>query len=75
MEKINKEEIMSKMRELYNEHEFKKSVIKKILDDLDEKSSIGEEHFAAFKTINEIFSEMDELALKQEELRKQITNK
>ena len=75
MEKIDKEEVMAKMRELYEEHEFKKSVIKKILDDLDEKPAIGEEHFEAMKTVNEIFSEMKILEDKQEELRKKITNK
>ena len=74
-ERVDKKKLIEEMREIYKKHEFKKSVVKKILDDLDSKDEISEEHISAMTTIDELFKEMKELEIESDSLGNKIKNK
>lgn len=68
----NKKELIEEANRLSQEHAFKKEVINKMLNDLDQKKEFTDAHVEAMSTIEELMKEIDELELKHEELRKEI---
>lgn len=70
--KKNKQELIKEANVLAEEHSFKKSVIEKLLNDLDLKKKFSEEHLIGMTTIQDIMAEMKIIEQKYEEIRKQI---
>lgn len=70
--KKNKQELIKEANVLAEEHLFKKSVIEKLLSDLDMKNKFSEEHITGMANAQDLLSEMDEIAIKYEEILKQI---
>jgi methyl-accepting chemotaxis protein len=68
----NKKELIEEVNKLAQEHAFKKSVIEKMLNDLDQKKEFTEAHSEGMSVIEDIMREMDEIWSKSEELKKQI---
>jgi len=70
--KKNKQELIKEANVLAEEHSFKKSVIEKLLNDLDLKQKFTEEHLIGMATVQDIMAEMKIIEQKYEEIRKQI---
>lgn len=70
--KRTKQQLIEDANVLAKEHQFKKEVIEKMLNDLDEVKSLTNNHLEAISTIQTILEEMDELEKKYEELKIQI---
>lgn len=68
----SKKELIEEANKLAEEHAFKKSVIEKMLNDLDQKKEFTEAHAEGMSVIEEMMREMDELESKNDELRKKI---
>ena len=67
----SKQEMIKEMGFIVEQHELKKQVVTKILDDLDKKPA-GDEHISGISAVNELMSEIDELEKKHNELVKKI---
>jgi len=68
----NKKELIEEVNKLAQEHAFKKSVVEKMLNDLDQKKEFTEAHSEGMSVIEDIMREMDEIWSKYEELKKEI---
>jgi hypothetical protein len=67
-----KQQLIEDANSLASEHQFKKDVIEKMLNDLDEKKSLTPNHLEAMGIIQNILSEMDEIEKAHEDIIKQI---
>jgi hypothetical protein len=72
--KNTKQELIKEANALAEEHQFKKDVIEKMLNNLDEKKGLTTEHLEAMGIIQNILSEMDDIEKKHQETIKQIKN-
>jgi hypothetical protein len=70
--KKTKQQLIEEANTLAQEHIFKKDVIEKMLNDLDDKKKLTQEHLESISIIQNILSEMDELENKHEQIIKQI---
>jgi hypothetical protein len=70
--KKTKQQLIESANVLAEEHQFKKSVIEKMLNDLDLLKALTPEHLEAMSTIQEMLNEMDELEIKHQDIIKQI---
>jgi hypothetical protein len=68
----NKKELIEEINKLAQEHAFKKSVVEKMLNDLDQKKEFTEAHADGMSVMEDMMREMDEIESKCEELRKEI---
>jgi hypothetical protein len=68
----NKKELIEEVNKLAQEHAFKKSVVEKMLNDLDQKTEFTEAHSEGMSVIEDMMREMDEIWSKSEELKKEI---
>lgn len=74
MEK-SKKELTKEAGMLADIHENKKEAIKKILDDLDSHEKISDKHYQGMNVIQELFKEMEELEVKQQNILNKIKGK
>jgi hypothetical protein len=72
--KKTKQQLIEEANSLASEHQFKKDVIEKMLNDLDEKKNLTPDHLEAMGIIQNILNEMDELERAHQGLIKQIKN-
>lgn len=72
--KKNKQQLIEEANNLAQEHQFKKDVIEKMLNDLDNKKKLTQEHLESISIIQNILAEMDELEKKHEQIIKEIKN-
>ena len=72
--KKTKQQLIEEANALAEEHQFKKDVIEKMLNDLDEKKSLTPGHLEAMGVIQNILAEMDELEKNYQDIIKQIKN-
>lgn len=72
--KKTKQQLIEEANILAQEHQFKKDVIQKMLNDLDNKKKLTQEHLESISIIQNILAEMDELEIKHEQIIKQIKN-
>jgi len=72
--KKTKQQFIEEANALAKEHQFKKDVIEKMLNDLDEKKSLTPEHLEAMGVIQDILNEMDDIEKKYQEIVNQIKN-
>ena len=70
--KKTKQQLIEIANVLAEEHQFKKRVIEKMLNDLDLLKALTPEHLEAMSTIQEMLTEMDELENKHQDIIKQI---
>jgi len=68
----NTKKLIEEANKLSEEHAFKKSVVEKMLNDLDQKKEFTEAHAEGMSVIEDLMKEMDEIYSKHEELRKEI---
>lgn len=72
--KKTKQQLIEEANVLATEHKFKKDLIEKMLNDLDDKKSLTPEHLEAMGVIQSILVEMDEIEKNHQEIIKQIKN-
>ena len=72
--KNTKQQLIEEANALAEEHQFKKDVIEKMLNNLDEKKGLTPEHLEAMGIIQNILNEMDDMEKKYQEVIKQIRN-
>lgn len=70
--KKTKQQLIENANALAEEHQFKKNVIEKMLNDLDLLKALTPEHLEAMSSIQEMLNEMDELESKHQGIIKQI---
>lgn len=70
--KKTKNQLIQEANELAKEHQFKKDVIEKMLNDLDQQKKLSENHLEGMSIIQELLEELDDLEKKYEEIKKQI---
>ncbi len=70
--KKNKQDLIKEANLLAEEHSFKKSVIEKILTDLDLKDKFSEEHLIGMGNVQDLLAEMEALEKKHEEIENKI---
>lgn len=67
-----KQQLIDEANDLAKQHQFKKDVINTMLNNLDQKKKLTEEHLEAIGIIQNILNEMNEISNKHEEIIKQI---
>lgn len=72
MENKSKKELIAIAQSLADEFNYKKSVIEHALNELDSKEKVGQEHYSGMVVIEELFQELDDIKLKQNEVLEQI---
>ena len=72
--KKSKQELILEAANLAKEHQFKKSVIENILNDLDKEQNISEKHIGGISAINEILKEMEDLEIRHSKTLEEIKN-
>ncbi len=68
----SKQDLIKEANELSEKHNFKKSVVEKMLDDLDRKGVFSEEHVNGMSAIQELLTEMDQIESEYKELLRKI---
>jgi hypothetical protein len=72
--KNTKQQLIEEANVLSENHQFKKDVIEKMLNTLDNKKSLTPEHLEAMGIIQNILNEMDDIEKKHQEIIKKIKN-
>lgn len=67
-----KQQLIDDANDLARKHQFKKEVIETMLNNLDQKKTLTEEHLEAMSIIQNILNEMKEISDEHQEILKQI---
>jgi len=70
--KKTKNQLIQEANEVATTHQFKKDVIEKMLNDLDQNKQLSEAHLEGMSIIQGLLEELDDLEKKYEEIKKQI---
>lgn len=72
--KKTKQQLIEQANSLAQEHQFKKDIIEKMLNDLDNNKTLSQEHLESMGIIQEMLNEMDDLEKNYQDIIKQIKN-